>query len=135
MYLFFFFFLRIRRPPRSTRTDTLCPYTTLFRSTLFQIDYTDQIQYDKAGDRYVNLGETQHRGIELQTDLKLTRSLGLRLGYTYLQTKQRTGTFAGNQLPNATKHHFSAELGYDYQDWTASEIGKASSRERVCKTV
>src|SRR3546814_4445341 len=34
MYLcsHFFFFLRIRRPPRSTRTDTLFPYTTLFRS-------------------------------------------------------------------------------------------------------
>src|SRR3546814_11914895 len=30
--LFIFFFLRIRRPPRSTRTDTLFPYTTLFRS-------------------------------------------------------------------------------------------------------
>src|SRR3546814_109572 len=29
---FFFFFLMIRRPPRSTRTDTLFPYTTLFRS-------------------------------------------------------------------------------------------------------
>src|SRR3546814_17769447 len=28
----FFFFLRIRRPPISTRTDTLFPYTTLFRS-------------------------------------------------------------------------------------------------------
>src|SRR3546814_9833612 len=28
-----FFFLMIRRPPRSTRTDTLFPYTTLFRST------------------------------------------------------------------------------------------------------
>src|SRR3546814_695086 len=28
----FLFFLRIRRPPRSTRTDTLFPYTTLFRS-------------------------------------------------------------------------------------------------------
>src|SRR3546814_19231116 len=28
----FFFFLRARRPPRSTRTDTLFPYTTLFRS-------------------------------------------------------------------------------------------------------
>src|SRR3546814_4908927 len=24
----------IRRPPRSTRTDTLCPYTTLFRSLI-----------------------------------------------------------------------------------------------------
>src|SRR3546814_7092802 len=30
--LFLFFFLMIRRPPRSTRTDTLFPYTTLFRS-------------------------------------------------------------------------------------------------------
>src|SRR3546814_11636337 len=27
-------FLRIRLPPRSTRTDTLFPYTTLFRSSL-----------------------------------------------------------------------------------------------------
>src|SRR3546814_15166696 len=29
----FRFFLMIRRPPRSTRTDTLFPYTTLFRSS------------------------------------------------------------------------------------------------------
>src|SRR3546814_1646452 len=29
---FVVFFLMIRRPPRSTRTDTLFPYTTLFRS-------------------------------------------------------------------------------------------------------
>src|SRR3546814_4796166 len=29
----FLFFLMIRRPPRSTRTDTLFPYTTLFRSS------------------------------------------------------------------------------------------------------
>src|SRR3546814_20107971 len=29
-----FFFLMIRRPPRSTRTDTLFPYTTLFRSVI-----------------------------------------------------------------------------------------------------
>src|SRR3546814_19221225 len=26
----------IRRPPRSTRTDTLCPYTTLFRSEEYE---------------------------------------------------------------------------------------------------
>src|SRR3546814_2097627 len=30
--MFIIFFLMIRRPPRSTRTDTLFPYTTLFRS-------------------------------------------------------------------------------------------------------
>src|SRR3546814_2212079 len=32
IFLLCFFFLIIRRPPRSTRTDTLFPYTTLFRS-------------------------------------------------------------------------------------------------------
>src|SRR3546814_8901279 len=32
IFLVSFFFLMIRRPPRSTRTDTLFPYTTLFRS-------------------------------------------------------------------------------------------------------
>src|SRR3546814_16972368 len=39
----FFFFLMIRRPPRSTRTDTLIPYTTLFRSRYRrQVDRTDR---------------------------------------------------------------------------------------------
>src|SRR3546814_4113205 len=31
------FLLMIRRPPRSTRTDTLFPYTTLFRSVAFVV--------------------------------------------------------------------------------------------------
>src|SRR3546814_1661333 len=39
-----FFVLMIRRPPRSTRTDTLFPYTTLFRSLLgerlIKVDHT-----------------------------------------------------------------------------------------------
>src|SRR3546814_14734438 len=34
------FFLMIRRPPRSTRTDTLFPYTTLFRSQTSGVDET-----------------------------------------------------------------------------------------------
>src|SRR3546814_13124513 len=33
-----FVFLMIRRPPRSTRTDTLFPYTTLFRSARGRAD-------------------------------------------------------------------------------------------------
>src|SRR3546814_11817874 len=32
LFAIFCFFLMIRRPPRSTLTDTLFPYTTLFRS-------------------------------------------------------------------------------------------------------
>src|SRR3546814_4414691 len=34
VFLYVLFVLMIRRPPRSTRTDTLFPYTTLFRSNL-----------------------------------------------------------------------------------------------------
>src|SRR3546814_18134608 len=41
----FFFFLMIRRPPRSTRTDTLFPYTTLFRSSrLLHPQRTDHLR-------------------------------------------------------------------------------------------
>src|SRR3546814_18514189 len=43
------FFLRIRRPPRSTRTDTLFPYTPLFRSSVARQD-VDIL------DGYVELG-------------------------------------------------------------------------------
>src|SRR3546814_14061460 len=40
LFVFFFLlFLMIRRPPRSTRTDTLFPYTTLFRSDRLQQTY------------------------------------------------------------------------------------------------
>src|SRR3546814_17737265 len=41
---FSFFFLMIRRPPRSTRTDTLFPYTTLFRSH-FSLIVGQRLQY------------------------------------------------------------------------------------------
>src|SRR3546814_7256333 len=34
----------IRRPPRSTRTDTLCPYTTLFRSLQAATSHSDTIE-------------------------------------------------------------------------------------------
>src|SRR3546814_19511415 len=43
--LLFFFFLMIRRPPRSTRTDTLFPYTTLFRS---KVHVADDAAYEHA---------------------------------------------------------------------------------------
>src|SRR3546814_15023772 len=40
---FSFFFLMRRRPPRSTRTDPLFPYTTLFRSHFLKVAIADRI--------------------------------------------------------------------------------------------
>src|SRR3546814_9183744 len=63
-----FFFLMIRRPPRSTRTDTLFPYTTLFRS---QGAVGARLQHQRAGDdgfghrrrrRLAAGGQQQRRG-------------------------------------------------------------------------
>src|SRR3546814_3058097 len=45
----------IRRPPRSTRTDTLFPYTTLFRSLADRID--------AAGQFGASLGVLRHPGV------------------------------------------------------------------------
>src|SRR3546814_11032024 len=58
-----FFFLMIRRPPRSTRTDTLFPYTTLFRSYAVVFSSLrrdgDDDGYAAAADRMVELAREQ----------------------------------------------------------------------------
>src|SRR3546814_13529581 len=43
-------FLMIRRPPRSTRTDTLFPYTTLFRSIPEQERLADRLVANSFAD-------------------------------------------------------------------------------------
>src|SRR3546814_2601112 len=64
----FFFFLRLRRPPRSTRTDTLFPYTTLFRSVPLRRGVFDPLGADRRvvrrhlqGQGVVRLQALQHR--------------------------------------------------------------------------
>src|SRR3546814_18926509 len=41
----------IRRPPRSTRTDTLFPYTTLFRSLAVSVMTQDQLKTQQVHDQ------------------------------------------------------------------------------------
>src|SRR3546814_2959331 len=45
---YFFFFVMIRRPPRSTRTDTLFPYTTLFRSGIGIVGVEDRTSESRS---------------------------------------------------------------------------------------
>src|SRR3546814_13873682 len=61
----FFFFLMIRRPPRSTRTDTLFPYTTLFRSHLLLDEQSMQIyaMVDLIAERIRKVGQPTIRSI------------------------------------------------------------------------
>src|SRR3546814_10192750 len=44
----------LRRPPRATRTDTLVPYTTLFRSGLFRRYRAGEWPIGEAGEAHFN---------------------------------------------------------------------------------
>src|SRR3546814_17641699 len=53
---FVVFFLMIRRPPRSTRTDTLFPYTTLFRSLGFEGEANPAHSFDVTAHLVIRIG-------------------------------------------------------------------------------
>src|SRR3546814_2882232 len=59
----------IRRPPRSTRTDTLFPYTTLFRS-LFDVGFrTDPRLQETIEQRRADAGDDrQHEHLDARRD-------------------------------------------------------------------
>src|SRR3546814_995077 len=59
-------FLRIRRPPRSTRTDTRFPYTTLFRST-----FVAGRDHNAAADRDGQGKQRTHLCARLRGSLRL----------------------------------------------------------------
>src|SRR3546814_4205627 len=59
-FVFSFFFLRLRRPPRSTRTDKLFPYTTLFRSCVILLDHRVHNQVSTRRRRIIKSRGTAH---------------------------------------------------------------------------
>src|SRR3546814_9072994 len=70
---FYLFFLMIRRPPRSTRTDTLFPYTTLFRSLALRQRLRMRID---ALDILQPTGARQQKLMHLQLDFATYLELG-----------------------------------------------------------
>src|SRR3546814_15690077 len=84
-YFMFFFFLMIRRPPRSTRTDTLFPYTTLFRSTAMN-DIFETNKPVEIIDRFIIKPGHQRSLHDLMTQeyARHVQSRGLRLAGAWL---------------------------------------------------
>src|SRR3546814_12730121 len=109
----FIFFLMIRRPPRSTRTDTLFPYTTLFRSENATINVAS---LQRAG---VNDLTTKSRAVYGSLEYAITDNLKINGGlrYTHDRVLSRQATYL-SPIPGGEE-----------------EIGRASCRERVCQYV
>src|SRR3546814_5732596 len=94
MSVLLFFFLMIRRPPRSTRTDTLFPYTTLFRSVeaataggfdILPLSYRNYRRELAAGRRGEDLAASSLRSEEHTSELQ---SL-MRISYAVFCLKKK----------------------------------------------
>src|SRR3546814_10084516 len=66
----------IRRPPRSTRTDTLFPYTTLFRSPMFRLRRAALSRFSAQAretiDAFFRHGRSEEHTSELQSLMRIS---------------------------------------------------------------
>src|SRR3546814_18264258 len=66
----YFCLLMIRRPPRSTRTDTLFPYTTLFRSVVLGMDDAEAARRGERLEHLPDVAEADHAAAAGRRDVR-----------------------------------------------------------------
>src|SRR3546814_9760203 len=116
------FFLMIRRPPRSTRTDTLFPYTTLFRSVIPEVLPACAEGHERSGGRIeracpfcsLRAVDWRHRGGGAET-LSVLRSLANVGGPGRVGQAAQTGL----QQRRSTFETPSLERLYYWLEWRA----------------
>src|SRR3546814_15630947 len=127
------FFLMIRRPPRSTRTDTLFPYTTLFRSAgirRYCAPANCRLSQPvwRTGNSVPYIGPARERG-------RVSSLCGPR---RRMDCARRRATLVGRDVASTGTLHGrpsgSFNLGSGRQS-AGAEIGRASGRERGCNYV
>src|SRR3546814_10907062 len=118
-----FFFLMIRRPPRSTRTDTLFPYTTLFRSIgRYRTMRAPGLNADQPRERVLLAGEG--RSDRLRVNRRDVIGFGERVG-DYLPV--------GVKVRDVKDRLFGINIGYSAIALAevAEKFGKAYFRLRL----
>src|SRR3546814_20756770 len=122
------FFLMIRRPPRSTRTDTLFPYTTLFRSyKIATIPYTRRARLPRL---------TTPRNAPLRTTQQGTRMNAATLITAYYDAFNRGDREAMlSMLTDDVAHELNKgarEVGREaFRAFLPRKMGGGSRRESV----
>src|SRR3546814_20042004 len=119
-----FFFIRIRRPPRSTRTDTLFPDTTLFRSSASDGQQVDPRSMERAA-RVPDAGPIDARivgawEVWIPGSVYYTTD-GLRIAQHY--------------QPGAAMTRLEIASDGRYRSGDRHDIGRASRRASACQNV
>src|SRR3546814_20308483 len=125
---FGFFFLMIRRPPISTRTDTLFPYTTLCRSVGLAILVPAHDEADSIAPTVAALAAAAPGArilVVADNCGDATAALAREAGADVIERRDLSKRGKG----------FALAFGRDYLAAGPPEIGRASCRERVCPYV
>src|SRR3546814_15208653 len=113
-----FFFLMIRPPPRSTLTDTLLPYTTLFRSGVSK----DVPAFARALDEGIDHAPGRKRCVAVGHHVRRRRFVAV----------EHHCAASGRELEERVRSGCDQAVGTDQK---IDQIGSASCRERVCQYV
>src|SRR3546814_13730004 len=115
----------IRRPPRSTRTDTLFPYTTLFRSLLV-VGGTAATTAVVATDRRTAGEQVEDQVIEMKSGSELRALFGDK-------ARVNTTSYGGWALLTGDVPTERDKKKAEETVAKVDKIGRASCRERVCQ--
>src|SRR3546814_20999891 len=133
----------IRRPPRSTRTDTLFPYTTLFRSLIYHL--IERKGAALAGA--IDVGERNRRSRKFGCIRAVTVAGCAMAARTILGEKGRSTGKVGHsgwserdrigfeQIAGETMGKIGNLAWWAFGGNDRLKIGRASCRERVCQYV
>src|SRR3546814_11072698 len=119
------FVLIVRRPPSPTRTDTLFPYTTLFRSPL-TIKWTLSRGVLSLNRRFFPATGQRWRHGQSFSEMAVGPFFPLRRAGRAASAALRNAPSASRTLERCRPHKSSSKR---------IEIGRASCRERVCQYV
>src|SRR3546814_12228045 len=138
--MLYFFFLIIRRPPRSKRTDTLFPYTSLCRSLLGEAQHQVPARRRAAG---LDEAQVPLRDLGSERELELAETAATAPAAQHLADRRESGRDHGGQTSRRKIcRPITCEVidqGRRAPDLWASrragriplKIGRASCRDRV----
>lgn len=121
------------QPEESTSYELAALYdapTWQVGATLFRTDFDDKIESARTDDQVViggttfnrwewyNVGRARLQGVELTADWDATPDLTLRASYSFTDSEQRTGDFAGLPLDRTPRHQASVTA-----DWVTPVAG------------
>src|SRR3546814_13378395 len=122
-----------RRPPRSTRTDTLFPYTTLFRSNV-RIVFKDWASFGESSVEAARRALAEkYQGKDEAFDNALMQIQG-RLSAEKIRAAADQAGVDWQRLTSDLEAH-AKEIDAALARSDRQEIGRASCRERVCQYV